>query len=140
SVLTEMRKLIDQMADEFDRHADALLLGRQPAPLTDWRPALAALNRMPQTIAREELGHTPSLVILLRGLTNRVGNINDEILRVNRLARGKVEPDLTAVRTAWKLFVSPTSWSLRPVMVLWRWDAPPLRHAIRAALAVGVGY
>ncbi|MEJ6656139.1 MAG: FUSC family protein, partial [Pseudomonas sp.] len=80
------------------------------------------------------------LVILLRGLTNRVGNINDEILRVNRLARGKVEPDLTAVRTAWKLFVSPTSWSLRPVMVLWRWDAPPLRHAIRAALAVGVGY
>ncbi|WP_193075118.1 FUSC family protein [Pseudomonas sp. FME51] len=140
SVLTEMRKLIDQMADEFDRHADALLLGRQPAPLTDWRPALAALNRMPQTMAREELGHTPSLVILLRGLTNRVGNINDEILRVNRLARGKVEPDLTAVRTAWKLFVSPTSWSLRPAMVLWRWDAPPLRHAIRAALAVGVGY
>ena len=140
SVLTEMHKLIDQMADEFDRHADALLLGRQPAPLTDWRPALAALNRMPQTMAREELGHTPSLIILLRGLTNRVGNINDEILRVNRLARGKIEPDLTAVRTAWKLFVSPTSWSLRPVMVLWRWDAPPLRHAIRAALAVGVGY
>lgn len=140
SVLTEMHKLIDQMADEFDRHADALLLGRQPAPLTDWRPALAALNRMPQTMANEQRGHTPSLIVLLRGLTNRVGNINDEILRVNRLARGKIEPDLTAVRTAWKLFVSPTSWSLRPVMVLWRWDAPPLRHAIRAALAVGTGY
>src|SRR5690606_9710137 len=25
-------------------------------------------------------------------------------------------------------------------LVLWRWDAPPLRHALRGALAVGVGY
>lgn len=140
SVLTEMRKVIDQMAGELDRHADALLLGRRPARLADLRPALAALNHLPQVISREELVHTPSLTTLLRGLTNRVGNINDEILRINRLARGKVEPDLRAVRTAWKLFVSPTGWSLRPLAVLWRWDAPPLRHAIRAALAIGTGY
>ncbi|MFA5678840.1 MAG: FUSC family membrane protein [Pseudomonas sp.] len=140
SVLTEMRKVIDQMANELDRHADALLLGRQPAPLADLRPELAALNRLPQIIAREQFIDTPSLTTLLRGLTNRVGNINDEILRINRLARGKVEPDLAAVRTAWKLFVSPTSWSLRPLAVLWRWDAPPLRHAMRAALAIGTGY
>src|SRR5690606_23122837 len=51
-----------------------------------------------------------------------------------------VEPDLKAVRTAWKLFVSPTSWSLRPLRMLWHWDAPPLRHALRAALAIGTGY
>ena len=140
TVLVEMHALMDQMADELDRHADDLLLFRTSRPLTDWRPALAALNRLPQTVARELPAEGPSVVTLLRGLTNRVGNINDEILRINRLARGKVDPDLAAVRTAWKLFISPASWSLRPLMVLWRWDAPPLRHAIRAALAVGVGY
>lgn len=140
AVLVEMRSLLELMAGELDRHADDLLLFRQSAPLNDWRPALSALNRMPQVLARAQPEQGPSLTTLLRGLTNRVGLINDEILRINRLARGKVEPDLTAVRTAWRLFVSPTSWSLRPLLVLWRWDAPPLRHAIRAALAVGTGY
>lgn len=139
AVLIEMHALMDLMADELDRHADDLLLFRRSRPLNDWRPALAALNRLPQSVVSEP-APGPSLITLLRGLTNRVGNINDEILRINRLARGKVEPDLTAVRTAWKLFISPAGWSLRPLLVLWRWDAPPLRHAIRAALAVGVGY
>jgi uncharacterized membrane protein YccC len=37
------------------------------------------------------------------------------------------------------MFVSPTDWSIKPFMQLWRWDAPPLRHAIRAALAIAVG-
>ena len=140
AVLIEMHALMDLMANELDRHADDLLLFRKSRPLNDWRPALAALNRLPQSVAGERSTQGPSLITLLRGLTNRVGNINDEMLRINRLARGKVEPDLTAVRTAWKLFISPASWSLRPLLVLWRWDAPPLRHAMRAALAVGVGY
>ena len=139
AALTAIRGVIDQMADEVDIMADALLRGRRPAPLTDLRPALAALNRL-QLESPEHSFHRPSPTTLMRGLTNRVGNINDEILRLNRLARGDVEPDLAAVRTAWQLFVSPTNWSLRPVLVLWRWDAPPLRHALRGAAAVGVGY
>lgn len=139
-VLVEMHALLDQMADELERHADDLLFFRRSAPLNDWRPALAALNRMPQRLPSQDPQQGPSLTTLLRGLTNRVGLINDEILRVNRLARGKVEPDLMAVRTAWKLFVSPTNLSLRPLLMLWHWDAPPLRHAMRAALAIGAGY
>jgi uncharacterized membrane protein YccC len=43
-------------------------------------------------------------------------------------------------RANWQMFVSPTRWSLRPFLALWRWDAPPLRHAIRASLAVATGY
>lgn len=139
-VLVEMHALLDQMADELERHADDLLFFRRSAPLNDWRPALAALNRMPQGLASQDPQQGPSLTTLLRGLTNRVGLINDEILRINCLARGKAEPDLMAVRTAWKLFVSPTNWSLRPLLMLWHWDAPPLRHAMRAALAIGAGY
>jgi uncharacterized membrane protein YccC len=38
------------------------------------------------------------------------------------------------------MFVSPITWSWRPLITLWGWDAPPLRHAIRAALAVGAAY
>ncbi|HEX5570378.1 MAG TPA: FUSC family protein, partial [Ktedonobacterales bacterium] len=49
-------------------------------------------------------------------------------------------PDVAIVRTAWGLFVSPTRWTWRPFLSLWRWDAPPLRHAIRAALAISAGY
>ncbi|MDZ5460811.1 FUSC family protein, partial [Azohydromonas lata] len=37
-------------------------------------------------------------------------------------------------------FVSPTAWSWRPLLALWRRDAPPLRHAVRAALALGSAY
>src|SRR5439155_26549410 len=33
-----------------------------------------------------------------------------------------------------------TTWSWRPFAALWHWDAPPLRHAIRAALAIGTAY
>src|SRR5207302_11141202 len=43
------------------------------------------------------------------------------------------------VRATWQMFISPTAWSWRPFAGLWRWDAPPLRHAIRAALAIATG-
>ncbi|WP_298233396.1 FUSC family protein, partial [uncultured Azohydromonas sp.] len=73
-------------------------------------------------------------------LANRVRHVADEVAHAVALARGEREPDLPAVRVAWRLFVSPTAWSWRPFVALWRWDAPPLRHAIRAALAVGSAY
>ncbi len=44
------------------------------------------------------------------------------------------------VRAHWQMFVSPTAWSLMPFVALWHWDAPPLRHALRATLAVASGY
>lgn len=137
--LTAIRALIYQLAQALDAQADALLWGRGPKPFTNLRPDLAAINE--SGAKNSELpSNTPPFSSLMRGLTNRVANINDEIMRLNQLARGEVTPDLAAVRTAWKVFVSPTSWSLRPFLMLWHWDAPPLRHAIRAALAIGTGY
>lgn len=137
--LAAIRILIYQLALALDAQADALLWGRRPKALADLRSELAMLNE-PGTRTDEPLGSTPPFSSLMRGLTDRVAYINDEIMRLNQLARNEVEPDLTAVRTAWKVFVSPTSWSLRPFLMLWHWDAPPLRHAIRAALAIGTGY
>ena len=85
-------------------------------------------------------GGEPSPAALARGLANRVLHINDEAMRLVALARGDAEPDLAIVRSAWQMFVSPTTWSWAPLGAVWHWDAPTLRHAIRAALAISCAY
>lgn len=139
ATLDQLGQIIGQLAKALESMGDALLRGGTPPSFTDRRSELAGLN---WNVAGNTQPGTdfPPVWLLLRGLINRVGNINDEIVKLNRLARGEAEPDLALVRTAWKLFVSPTAWSWRPFLLLWRWDAPPLRHALRAALAVGTGY
>ncbi|MDP9908870.1 putative membrane protein YccC [Variovorax boronicumulans] len=137
--LVEMRRILEELADETTGLADALLMRRHPAAVTDRRPRLAAIH----VTADDEDTHGqmgPSAAMLARGLASRIGHINDEVLRLAAMARGDAEPNLAVVRANWQLFVSPTDWSLRPFLALWRWDAPPLRHAIRAALAIAAGY
>jgi uncharacterized membrane protein YccC len=138
--LREMKRVLEELADETSSLADAMLLGKQPSTVTDRRPELAAIHLDED----EDAGHShhpgPTPAMLARGLASRIGHINDEVLRLTALARGDAAPDLAVVRANWQMFVSPTEWSLRPFLTLWRWDAPPLRHAIRAALAIGTGY
>lgn len=133
-LLAELRKILDVMADEIAQLADDLLRGRQPTQIENRRPQLAALH-WNQPV---EVNAPP--VVLARGLAGRVGLINDEAVRLVALARGESEPNLTVVHSAWQMFVSPISWSWKPLIAIWGWDAPPLRHAIRAALAVGAAY
>jgi uncharacterized membrane protein YccC len=113
---------IDALAREIEALADALLLGRMPEPFE--RP-----------VAEPPEGTS----LLARSLAGRVRHIHEEVERLVALGRGEREPDVAIVRTAWQLFVSPTAWSWKPFMQLWRWDAPPLRHAIRASLAIACG-
>lgn len=137
AALIEMRSVLEELADETAALADSLLLGRTPALIATRRPRLAAV-RLPDDGAVPRAGPTPAL--LARGLASRIGHINDEVIRLAAIASGTTAPDLAVVRTNWQLFVSPTAWSWRPFLALWRWDAPPLRHAIRAALAIATGY
>ena len=138
--LVALRDLLEELADELEHLADALLLGRRPEPFEDRRPMLAIRPSGEETLSAGDSDSEPSSAALTRGLTNRVLHINDETLRLVALARGEAEPDLAVVRTAWQMFVSPTAWSWQPLAAVWRWDAPPLRHAIRAALAIGSAY
>jgi len=138
-VLTVLSDVLGSLANEVEELADALFGGRRPASFASRRPELAALRLSGEASAVPE-GAAPSLAVLARGLANRVGYIDDETLRLVALARGEAEPDLALVRATWQMFVSPTDWSWRPVATLWHWDAPPLRHAIRAALAIGIAY
>ncbi|MBN9411095.1 MAG: FUSC family protein [Burkholderiales bacterium] len=143
AVLAEINAVLLALAAQVDLLADEMLLARIPALPADLRPRLAAL-RLADTGATSPdavpLPGEPTPEALLQGLADRAGHINDEVQRLARLARGEAPPDLAVVRANWQMFVSPAAWSIRPFLALWRWDAPPLRHAIRAALAIAAGY
>jgi uncharacterized membrane protein YccC len=136
-LLDTLREALEALADTVDGLADALLLGRVPERLARPRPEAGAV-RLPQD-TRMGAQDGPSPELLGRGLASRVGTIHDEVQRLVALARGELEPDLSLVRATWQMFISPTRWSWQPFAGLWRWDAPPLRHALRAALAIGAG-
>jgi uncharacterized membrane protein YccC len=130
-----MSAILVNLSVDVEGVADALLLGRQPDALRNCRPQLSALSWDPRVG-----GHEPANAMLARGLANRVGNLSDESVRIAALARGEAQPDIDLIRTNWQMFVSTTDWSWRPFLAVWRWDAPPLRHAVRATLAIGFAY
>lgn len=128
--LDGLRRWLDALAGAIEGLADALLLGRSPPPFDVADPREGAGSGAAET----------SAAALARALGNRVGRLHDEAGQLVALARGEVAADVAVVRSAWRLFVSPTSWSWKPLRALWRWDAPPLRHAVRAALAIACAY
>ena len=139
-LLNALRSELEMLAGQIDKLADALLLGRKPTLFERARPRPAEPNPADDDeAATGEAATAPSPGLLARGLVDRVGHIHDEVKRLIALARGDAEPDLAVVRVTWQMFISPTAWSWRPFAGLWRWDAPPLRHAIRAALAIATG-
>ncbi|HEY8905823.1 MAG TPA: FUSC family membrane protein [Rhodoferax sp.] len=137
--LGTLSDVLKTLADGIERLADDLLRARQPHPLTSQRERLTGLRWAGDTAATSE-GVEPPPGILARGLASRIGHLNDEACKMVALARGELQPDVGLVRTTWALFVSPTAWSWQPVAALWSWKAPSMRHAIRAALAIGTAY
>ena len=139
-VLQALHEVLEALADGVEQLADALLLGQMPTTLATCRPRLASLQWTDEAVAESVLGAEPCPAVLTRGLASRMGYLNDDTLHLIALARGEEEPDVGLVRTNWQLFVSPTVWSWQPFYALWRWQAAPLRHAIRASLAIGTAY
>ena len=138
SALAALGGVMAALAQEIEQLADALLLGKLPPQFASYRPQLIGL---PWALAPDaEPTAQPAPAMLARGVANRVGLLNDETLQLLALARGEAQADVGLVRAYWQMFVSPTTWSWKPFLALWRWDAPPLRHAIRAALAIGTAY
>ena len=141
--LSEIAGIYRDMAADVDRLADALLLHQTPEPAADHQARLAALRLAAADEATtSHAPHDAAAVraALLRGVAYRARHLNDAVRQLIALARGEATPDLAVVRASWRLFVSPTDWSLQPFLTLWHWRQPALRHAIRAALAVGTGY
>lgn len=138
--LAQMRRVFDELAAEVTAIADALVLCQRPRPCVDRRTRIATIRSISdaEDSGGMVLGPTPAM--LVRGIAHRIGHINDEILRLSRTARGEQTPNLAVVRANWQMFVSPTTWSWGPILSVWSWKTPQLRHAIRAALAMATGY
>jgi len=130
--LARQQAVLQALAGEVEELADALLLGRRPATFESLLP------RLDVAVDESAPGFTPDR--LARGLSHRIGHIHDEVRRLAALARDEGTPDLAVVRASWQMFVSPAGWGWKPFWGLWRWRAAPLRHAMRAALAIAAGY
>lgn len=140
--LRDMAAFLHTMAGDIDAIADALLRGRTPPLPQAHRETLEALRTQVNIEAQAHTGEAAALdrAALVRSVATRIGDQHAAVQQLAALARGELQPDLSAVRTGWQLFVSPAYWSLQPLLTLWHWRQPALRAAVRAALAVGAGY
>ncbi|HMN20753.1 MAG TPA: FUSC family membrane protein [Ottowia sp.] len=141
--LQQLAKILELMAQDVEQVADALLLRRTPSAAHDHRDRLEALRAQAQdAVQHADAPDDDALeqAALLRSISVRIGDQDAAVRQLAALARGEEAPDLSAVRSGWQLFVSPAYWSLQPLLGLWHWRQPALRHALRAALAIGAGY
>ena len=148
SLLPALQQALNTTADELETLGMALLLGRRKKsiqPISDLRPQLAGVlpprAQTPATLAPQPIRtDAPDAAALLHNMADRIGHINDEAVKMAALARGDAAPELSLVRNQWQLFVSATQWSWKPLLGQLGWRAPTLRYALRATLAVAVGY
>ncbi len=144
--LPALQQALETTASRLEAMGMALLLGRLIRPireLQDLRPRLAGVlppRREASELPPDLQTGAPDAAALLHNMADRIGHINDEVVKMAAIARGDVAPELAAVRTQWQLFVSTTVWSWKPLLGQLAWRAPTLRYALRATLAVGVGY
>lgn len=140
--LEPLAALSRAMARDVERVADALLSGARPPAAREHDTVLSELREqaLGEARAHPERSEAMQQAALLRSVCVRLGDQASAVRQLAALARGETEPDLSAVRSGWQLFVSPVYWSRQPLLGLWRWRQPALRHALRAALAIGTGY
>lgn len=138
----QLAGLSRSMARDVEQVADALLLGKVPPRAQDRTATLQALRGQALDEAQEHPDQAEALqqAALMHSVCMRLGDQDGAVRQLAVLARGEQPPDLSAVRNGWQLFVSPAYWSRKPLLGLWRWRQPALRHAVRAALAIGAGY
>ncbi len=142
AALVPLAAMLHTMAGEVAALTDALLLGRTPQPASYHRAALQALREQAeaQAGANPDDGRVLERAALVRSVCVRVGDEDTAVRQLTALARGEQAAQLSAVRRGWQLFVSPAYWSIQPLLGVWHWRQPALRHALRAALALGAGY
>ncbi len=138
--LVALREVLTTTARHMERLSLALLLGHNPQAMVSVVSQRAHLQTLLPPRVLTALPPGPSPEALLHNTVERVSRINDEIVKLAALARGDLAPELAAVRTNWQLFVGTTRWAWAPLLGQLTWRAPTLRYALRATLAMGVGY
>ena len=123
--LPALQQALKHTAGQLQALSMALLLGRRWQGITliaDVRgqlidalppPPPASAHLAPQPIRTD----APDAAALLRSMANRIGHINDEAVKMSALARGDLAPELSLVRNQWQLFVSATTWNIKPLLL-----------------------
>ncbi len=122
-----------QLALALDAAEDALRAGSPALPADDALLAvdpLLAAARLPQDDPRTRL---------LPALEERLQHLAESVAAVHALLRGE-EPQLALSWPELQLFVAPEGWPPRALLAHLSPGSPVLRHAVRAALALGAAY
>ena len=148
--LLAMQQALVATADALQALGLAMLLFRRQKsiqPIAGLAPSLAAGLQHQRTEFSPSASTSPAAQhgasaasTLLQNLADRIGSIYVEAVKIAALACGDAAAELSLVRGQWQLFVGATTWSSKPLLGQLGWRAPTLRHAIRAMLAVAVGY
>ncbi len=128
-----LARQLDHLADSLDEAARdvqeggfARTPGRKPSSVS----AAFTLPRLPPHDARARL---------LPAIVDRVDHLAVHVDRIHALLRGE-EEDLPLPREELQRFVAPEGWPLGALKPHRSLDSPVLRHALRAALALGSAY
>ncbi len=132
-VLQRVAMALRQTGDALGSAADALRDGQPPPPLTVQADALRELFQgAPVATGDARARLLPAVLGRLRGMAA-------DVARVHGLLHGGRE-DLPLTREQLQRFVAPEGWPLQALGAQMSVQSPVLRHAVRAALALGSAY
>lgn len=142
--LLDLDRIADDPAGPAWRAWLAQALQQLAAQLQASREALRGVH--PELSSAEAVAPPPpvptegALTVLGPALQGRVTLLGVESRRIGELAAGGAEEDLPLARAELRRFVAPEQWPLASLRAQFTLASPVLRHALRAALALGGAY
>lgn len=130
AVLRRIAAAFHQIADALDDTAETVRRGRHPGPAPDPRPG------EPGWFADVALAADDPRARLLTIVVNRQHHLLHEVQRIHALLSGELQ-EMRVDREDLQRFLSPEAWQLGDVRRQLNWHSPVLRHALRAAVALG---
>ena len=132
-VLQRIAQALRQIGQALDAGADALRDGRPAAPIELQRQSLQAF------FADAPIAADDARARLLPVMAVRLGHMAADVEGIHALLHGAQEA-VPLTRLELQRFVAPEGWPLAALRAQMSLQSPVLRHALRAALALGAAY
>ncbi|MDE2092710.1 MAG: FUSC family protein [Burkholderiales bacterium] len=132
-LLQRVGQALRRIGQALEAAADAVRDGRPAAP------ADALQDDLNRLFADAQITHAGVRTRLLRGVHDRLTDIGADVVHIHALLRGGREC-VPLTREQLQRFVAAEGWPLKALGAHWSGQSPVLRHAVRAALALGTAY
>ncbi len=139
SLAWRIRMLAQRSADDLDRLALDLAIGRRRLGFRDRREALDSFARE-IAIMEKEPGVDPRLLRVARMTRLRFAGVAADLARLPHALANSDAAERILAGVDLRKFVPPLRVSLAALWRELRWSSPIFRHALRLALALGAGY